>query len=579
MLRLVSEHIPRLHCGVVYWNRFTDTPDSAVQSRLECRAGDGRFSYYEAQIFTSSVSSYLRYYFTLDHNGKTLYLSAHGISDSTPSNGFFEYLYTNEEDIFAPPAWSRNAVFYEIFPDRFSNGDATLNPPSVEPWGGVPTERNYFGGDLRGITEKLDHILDLGVDALYLTPIFEASSNHKYDTIDYFRIDPQFGTLEDLRELTTRCHGRGIRVILDGVFNHCGYHSEQFQDVLRNGRSSRYADWFYIREFPVSSDPLNYECVGYYRWMPKLRFSSQEVRAHFLEVGEYWIREADIDGWRLDVADEVDYTFWQEFRRRIKYAKHDALLLGETWGDGRNLLDGDQMDSVMNYVFRDAVLDFVARGVIDAVEFHHRIGSLLGMYKRTALLSLYNLLGSHDTPRLLTECGGDIRKLALAVVLQMMLPGAPAIYYGDELGMTGGNDPGCRQTMAWDHPNLEVYSLFRSLIELRKRSRPLNGERIRTLRCSRGEYAFARQDEDEVVYVVINNADRPATVTVPVLEAGGGTYQSLVAEKRYQSSEGEPALQDADLTSCVAYVDVHLGSYCFEIITMRRWKNETEGLL
>lgn len=569
ILRLLTEPIPGLSCSVVCWNRFSQDRDSAEPVSLNCYARDKRFSYHEAEIVTSESSRYFRYYFVIRDQDEVFYLSGHGVGRSVPSSGFFEYLCTNEEDIFAPPEWARNAVFYEIFPERFCNGDKHLNPASIEPWGGIPTEQNFFGGDLRGIIRRFDHIVELGVDVLYLTPIFYSPSNHKYDTIDYFRIDPHFGTLEDLQELTALSHEHGLRVVLDGVFNHCGYHSTQFQDFLDRGEESGYADWFYAREFPLADDPLNYECVGYHKWMPKLRFASKEVRNYFLKVGEHWIKTANIDGWRLDVADEVDYTFWQEFRKHIKSVKPDAFLLGETWGDGRNLLEGDQMDSVMNYLFRDAVLDFVARKSIDAAEFDDRTQRAFGMYKRMALPSLYNLLGSHDTARLFTECGEDIKTLSLAVVLQMTFPGAPAIYYGDELGMTGQNDPGCRQTMAWENPNHDVYSLFRDLVALRKNSLPLYRGILKTLYCNGAEFAYARQYGDENVYVVINNSDRSASVPVPVLETDVLTYASLVGERVHECSCRTPEVWNPDLVSCNACVEVRLGSYCFEIFTRR----------
>lgn len=570
MLRLLTEPIPNLSCSVVCWNRYTQNEESVEPVVLDCYARDRRFSYYEAEIVRLETSRYLRYFFIVSYRDEAYYLTSYGVNQTEPKAGFFEYLCTNDKDVFSPPVWARNAVFYQIFPERFCNGDDMLNPSFVEPWGGLPTEKNFFGGDLQGIIRNLNHIIEMGINVLYLTPIFHAPSNHKYDTIDYFRIDPHFGTLDDLKNLVSLCHENNIRVILDGVFNHCGYYSEQFQDFLKNEKESRYADWFYAGEFPLTIDPLNYDCVGYYKWMPKLRFDSREVREYFLRIGEYWIEEADIDGWRLDVADEVDYTFWQEFRKRIKSIKNDALLIGETWGDGRNLLEGDQMDSVMNYLFRDAVLDFIARDNIDACEFDNRIQRMFGIYKRMVLPSLYNPLGSHDTPRIFTECAENTEKLTLAVVLQMTFTGAPAIYYGDEFGMTGDNDPGCRQTMAWDNPNHLILSLYRKLIDIRKEHKPLTCGIHRTLYCSEGVYAFVRQHGDENVYVIVNNMNQQLQLLLPVLDASDFGFKSLVGERTYVCSELIPETLNVDLLSCNGCVEIELSSFCFEIFR-KRW--------
>ena len=381
---------------VVYWNNLKNDIQR-TQIKMQFKSRDKEYDYYFCTLISDEAFRYLRYYIIAEENNTKKYLNFYGMQQNVPEEGFFEYHYANENDVFQVPDWSKNAVMYQIFPERFSNGSNENDPANIEKWGAKPTRENYFGGDIKGITKKLGYLSELGIDAVYMTPIFEAASNHKYDTIDYFKIDKAFGTLDEFKELVIEAHKLKIKIILDGVFNHCGYYFEPFQDVLKNQENSKFKDWFYISEFPVKTDPPNYECVGYYKWMPKLRHTTKEVRDYILKVAEYWIKETDIDGWRIDVCDEIDFTLIQELRRKIKEVKYDALIIGETWTDGRDLLRGDQVDSVMNYLFRDALLRFIAKGDIDAEEFDSRIGRMLSIYNNGTYSSLYNMLSSHDT--------------------------------------------------------------------------------------------------------------------------------------------------------------------------------------
>ena len=366
-------------------------------------------------------------------------------------------------------------MYYQIFPERFRNGDGSLSPPNTEPWGSKPTRENFMGGDLPGIIEKLDYIAELGVTCIYLTPVFASLSNHKYDTIDYYKIDPHFGTKDDLKRLVDGAHRRGMRVILDGVFNHCGYYWPIFQDVVRNSATSKYRDWFFVQRYPVQPDPERYDCVGHYKWMPKLNLSNKETRCYFIGVGKYWLRESGADGWRLDVADEVPVTFWEEFAYEVKREFPDCILIGETWGDAGKLVEPGRLDSAMNYLFRDAVRDWLALGKISASEFAGRANRTLALYPYEVSLRMYNPLDSHDTVRFLTYCGGNEESHRLAVALQMTFPGCPAVYYGDEVGMDGGNDPDCRKAMDWERAESKAgpYEWYRRLIALRKSSKAL----------------------------------------------------------------------------------------------------------
>ena len=329
--------------------------------------------HFTAEVITTDTLRYLKYYFRLiDNTGKLYFQNAWDTSENEPRDGFYEFLYANETNVLKIPEWAKGVIYYQIFPERFADGNPSNNPPGCQEWGTAPNRENYMGGDLAGILEKLEYLDSLGVECLYLTPIFKGDFNHKYATTDYLEIDPSFGSKETFRELVETCHKYGLKIILDGVFNHCGIHFAPFQDVIEKQELSRYCNWFYIKRFPVevSETDADYECVGDYGYMPKLNTANLEVQSYIYNVMAFWLNEYHIDGWRLDVADEIDPSLWARIRYRIKSAYPDCLLLGETWGDGFSLLDGKSVDSIMNYVFRDSVRDFFARGSIDAKMFN-----------------------------------------------------------------------------------------------------------------------------------------------------------------------------------------------------------------
>lgn len=405
-------------------------------------------------------------------------------------------------------------MFYQIFPERFANGDPSNDPPSVRPWGGKPAADSFFGGDLQGVIDHLDHLEALGVDAIYFTPLFESPSNHKYNTRDYMKVDPHFGTNEKLKELIDACHARGIRVMLDAVFNHAGSTFPPFLDVLEKGRESRYADWFHIREFPpaVKDGRPTYETFAFVPEMPKWNTEHPEAKAYLFNVVRHWT-SMGIDGWRLDVANEVDHRFWREFRQLVKSINPDAYILGEIWHDPLMWLMGDQFDAVMNYPFTTAVLDFVVHRKLDAQGFARQLSRLLASLPSRVHHHAFNLLDSHDTPRLLTLCGGNRAKMKLATAVQFAFPGAPCIYYGDEIGLEGGHDPDCRRCMEWDPAKQDrgLFDHYRALIRLRKRHPALRtGEfRIRSADPGGTVVAFDRFNERERLMVVLNNGETP----------------------------------------------------------------------
>ena len=445
--------------------------DTRRETVMEKVAGDGLRDYYEATLEFSMVC--LRYCFELeDHAGNRVFFSNSGFTAAIPEDKERHFdcpQNLREEERFRVPVWAANKVIYQIFPSRF----ATHKPVAEDVWYQAPIGPGTdLGGSLRGVIEKLDYIRSLGVDVVYMTPIFRSRSTHKYDTIDYYTIDPDFGTEEDLIELVEKAHGLGLRVILDGVFNHTSTEFFAFADLLKNQEASRYKDWYYVEKFPMSlhGGRPDYKCFGYFGGMPKLNMTCPEVAAYFTDVALYWLRKAGIDGWRLDVADEIAHDFWRSFRKAVKAEFPEVLIVGEIWHHAPDFLQGDQWDSVMNYPFYRSLLDLVAYDTIPASEFLGNLGFLRGNTHNAVYPLLWNLAGSHDTARLRHLCAEDPRRQKLAAAIQLLLPGMPMIYYGDEVGMTGGHDPDCRRGMLWDEARQEGDMLrwYRRLLQLRR---------------------------------------------------------------------------------------------------------------
>lgn len=489
-------------CTMIWWKRGEqDTQRQEMTIRYSSRTLDQ----WTAVVSFPEEAHYIRYGFELlNRDGTRRYLSATGLSAAQRERESFELLQANETDVVSVPDWTQGCVYYQIFPERYDPGGTDGALPAG--WHAEPTRDNYLGGTLRGIIERIPYLYDLGVECLYLTPVFAGDFNHKYATVDYFSVDPQFGSEQGLVELVRQAHDRGIRVILDGVFNHTGIRFAPFADLMEKGRESRYTDWFYPKQYPIRIDAACYECVGDYPYMPRLNGAEPQVRAYVKDVLLYWMERAQIDGWRLDVADELDrhaLTYWRE---QVKAAGRDAVLLGETWGDATRLVGPDGVDCAMNYLYRDAMVAYFARESISETELDDRLQSMLMRYPDAVNLAMYNCLGSHDTARFLTEAGGDKTRLKLAMAFQILFPGAPAVYYGDEIGMTGENDPGCRGGMAWDRMDKELLRWQKSMIALRKKHEALRTGGYRTLLADnrRRIFAFERTGEQERIIAVFN---------------------------------------------------------------------------
>ncbi|MFC1849422.1 glycoside hydrolase family 13 protein [candidate division CSSED10-310 bacterium] len=437
------------------------------------------------------------------------------------------------------PDWVKDAIFYQIFPDRFARSAHVAKPGHLEDWKTPPTALGFKGGDLLGISEKLDYLQDMGITALYLNPIFQSSANHRYHTCDYYKVDPILGGNNAFKTLLAEAHRRSLRIILDGVFNHTGRGFFQFNHIAENGISSPYHDWFIIHKYPIRPYHARRGKHGYQAWwdipgLPKLNTTTPAVKEFLFDVACYWIK-LGIDGWRLDVPEEIkDVKFWQGLRERVKSINPEAYLVGEIWHDAEKWLQGDQFDGVMNYPFARACLAFfigknisksaISRCPYQRIEpmngssFMTEMERLLRLYPKPSTDAQLNLLGSHDTPRFKTIARGDSAAYRLATLFQMTFPGAPCIYYGDEIGLEGAPDPGCRGAFPWDKEqwDQDLRTYVKRCIDLRKQFKALRRDSFVPLSADEKSIAFGRQCGSEKVVVILNSASKAVTVDLKV---------------------------------------------------------------
>ena len=498
------------------------------------------YDYYEAVL--ENPYKRLNYYFKITSGDETwLYYGDCFCKEEVDDRSeYFQLPFNHRADIVTPPAWAKDAIIYNIFPDSFATKKANISlQPTVAEYDGQQVH-GKLGGTLKGITENVEYLKDLGVNAIYINPIFAAGEYHKYDLLDYFHIDPVFGTNEDFKELVQVYHDHGIRVIIDGVFNHCGWKFFAFEDVVQKGADSKYVDWFYGLQFPVIR-PENpetyptYDCFGYERMMPKLNMENPETADYFCKVGRYWVEEFDTDGWRLDVASEVNDEFWRRFHREVKSVKADAILIGEVWESANHWLDGKIFDSAMNYDFRKHCKRFFAEGSIDAQEFGNRTADMYMRYRKQTTFAQLNVLDSHDVSRFLSVCGGDEARYRLAVLFQMSYPGMPSIFYGDEQGIEGVLECDYRSPMPWGQKAPQLYSFFHDVISLRHEQELLRRGNFRIVEAAAGSkvFAFERYLGGDVIRVIMNASEE----AVPVDTVGFPTtiYQSGYDDGTLQS--------------------------------------------
>lgn len=433
------------------------------------------------------------------------------------------------------PEWIYDAIFYQIFPDRFANGNTQNDPPNLQEWGAKPTIWGFQGGDLDGVIQKLDYLLDLGVNAIYLNPIFQASSNHRYNISNYYKIDPKIGDMGTFSEFLDQAHARGFRVVLDGVFNHCGRGFFAFNDVLENGKHSAYKDWFHFSKIPPKAYEIN-KAHDYAAWwdlpsLPKFNTDTPAVRAYILGIARHWI-ELGIDGWRLDVPNEIDDdAFWAEFRQVVKDANPDAYIVGEIWTVEPRWVSPNHFDGLMNYPLRDALLEYFIERKISTEQFNLQLSNIVNAYDDSHLRAHLLTIGSHDTVRLRTACKQDAKFQRLLHLFQFCFPGVPTIFYGDEIGIEGGEDPDCRKAFPWEPESWdkETRDFLKTLTGLRNKLPALRYGGYRALPIhSTFSFGYSRTHGDDTIILLVNGSDQTIQVTVSPEESGWGEGSVLV---------------------------------------------------
>jgi len=555
---------------------------------MELGVKDPVFATYEARVRLSDPGEGTPFTFALHDGGATRYAIEGGEwSDSEPNMDQWP-VYSHEVlPPFRIPEWAQEAVYYQIFPERFRNGDPSNDqdfsepyydgrkslPASgktngeyfhfVEDWNdveglkrspyrtdGKPDYFSFYGGDIQGIHEKLDHLKSIGVTVIYFNPVTDARSNHRYDPCDYSMLDPHLATEDEFKAFTADALDKGIRVIVDMAYNHTGDCHFAFQDVVENGRQSEYWDWYeFKKEMPTWPLPAGAEAIDYYDcWWgfglhPNLNFdlsrpNAQEMSAasieqaevnwpvvnHLLDSVDYWMGDLGVSGFRLDVPNEVPFWFWGLFRERCREVRPEHVLIGEIWGDAGNWIHPDVFDAVMNYkYFKDPVVKWIGQAQGNAAVFDRELAPGRTRYPLQAVRAQMNLIDSHDTARFL-NISGDVRRLQLAATFAMTYVGSPHIYYGNEVALDGGRDPDCRRTFPWnqiDVPAREnTLAHYRTVSALRHEHDALTLGDFETVYAKGDVYAYLRSHGDERVLVALNNGSTDAKVALPVGNVG-----------------------------------------------------------
>ncbi len=494
--------------------------------KMELWCSDDLFDYW---ITTEVTNKYkrLRYAFEItSFRNEVIMYGESGFSNDLKldiSKFGFTWGYLNEGNIVKSPDWVSETVWYQIFPERFCNGDKKNDPQNIADWNkDEPTPFNYFGGDIKGIISKLDHLTELGVNGVYLTPIFKANTNHKYDTEDYSEIDPHFGDEETFKEFVKQCKKRKIRIMLDAVFNHSGYKFKYWVDVMKNKEKSKYKDWFFINDFRnIKSEYAKdefletypYETFAYVPHMPRLNWQNKELRKYLLDSVSKWT-EMGIDSWRLDVANEPSFDFWRDFRRTVRRINPDIYILGEVWYDSTPFLNRYMFDSVMNYTLRGTLLDLITRKS-NSEHFVQNLTKCITQYSLSVQNGMFNLLGSHDTERILTSVKDDSDRMVFAYKMLLIFSGSPCIYYGDEIGINGAHDPGCRKTMVWDRKkwNMQIFNELKNFIQFRMKHSAL---RTGLTKCTNdGDILLIeKRNQEEKLSIYLNPSSKSVKINL-----------------------------------------------------------------
>jgi cyclomaltodextrinase / maltogenic alpha-amylase / neopullulanase len=548
-----------------------------VQTAMEEVEKDSAFQYYRTTVLLNNADDQLDYVVIYKDADTTEFFGPYGISAQRPTN-LFTYRGADHPP-FLTPEWAKDGIIYQIFPDRFANGDKGNDPDFSEAWyqganslpasgklngeyfhmeddwydvaglvrspyrtDGKPDYFSFYGGDIAGIHQKLDYLNDLGITVIYFNPLNQGMSNHKYDPVDYLQIDPHFANTGEFKEFVAACHDHGIRIVVDMAFNHTGNWHFAFRDAVDKGPDSEYYNWYEFHRWPLpASRDFNasdyYDCWWGFGLHPNLNFDLTRPNAdennigdmaqanpnlavtdYVLSVADFWLGELDIDGFRLDVPNEVPFWFWQQFNDRCKSIKPDCWLVGELWGNAGRWIGPRCFDSTMNYkFFRDPVMDFFGKGSISAADFDQRLSPGRFQYPPQSVAVMMNLIDSHDTIRFLTSAG-NVNRLMLAAMFSMSYVGMPHIWYGDEIGMVGGKDPDCRRPFDWrysgDPRKAALRDYYGSITRLRRDTPVLSRGDFTALATQGKGYAFARDLDGKLAVSLFNAGPTPVTLTL-----------------------------------------------------------------
>ncbi|MCL2363441.1 MAG: glycoside hydrolase family 13 protein [Defluviitaleaceae bacterium] len=496
-------------CTFQYGDRACrNNPIDFTALPMQIVAWDLHFDYWEVEFET--LYRRMCYYFELNDSTETAlyYGDAFHTQISWERSEYFQLPYLHRANIARAPEWVKDAVIYNIFPDSFATGHKQISLIALEKTYKGEKSQSKLGGTIKGITANVDYLLELGINCVYINPFFAAGEYHKYDLLDYYTVDPCMGTNDDFAEMVRTLHDANIRVIIDGVFNHCGWRFFAFDDVVKNGEASRYKDWFYRLEYPVirpdNGDAIpGYECFAYERLMPKLDTTHPEVREYFFDVCRYWLREYKIDGWRFDCADEVDDRFWRDMLTEAQAINSEVFIMGEVWHNANHWLDGTMFHSTMNYYFRKHCREFFALENTDAAQFNAGVTNMLLRYRKNMVYAQLNLLDSHDVSRFLSLCNGDTERFKLAILFQMCFVGAPCIFYGNEQGLMGIRESDYRHHMIWDG-DADLFDFYKKAIQLRRTHDALRYGNFKTLHAAGRAFIFARTYNNVTLTVAIN---------------------------------------------------------------------------
>lgn len=486
---------------VHYLNVYDHTSIRKIE-KMDKILTDEYFDMYEAKLMLKE--KHFKYFFELVKDDEKVFYTGDGFmeKDIRNENSFF-FPVINDDEVYTYPKWAEGALVYQVFIDRFnsSGSKSYINAK----WNKYPLREDFFGGDFAGIIEKLDYMRSLGTDVIYLGPVFSSRTNHKYDIEDYYSIDEMFGGEQGLTELVKAIHKKGMRIVLDCVFNHMSCYNPIFMDVVEKGQASEYKDWFFIYDYPVEIEKGNYDTfAGCVPSMPRINTANEQAIKYLVDSAVYWTKKLGIDGWRLDVADEVSVSLWKKFRKEVQKANSETLVIGEIWNDAAKWMNGDQIHTVTNYKYRKWMLDFI-QGIIDSDKFWDRISSNSMLYKTSSYGYLINLLGSHDTVRLSSMIGTEKAKLALLTT--MAFHGMCLIYYGDEIGLLGAEDPDNRRTMPWDDITNDKYDYIHEFSILRNEYPVLRYGQLIPLMSDKKLLAFERKLNGQTLEVYVNFSD------------------------------------------------------------------------